>query len=50
MTLDGHHLFDKVNRPDLADFSTIFLLLNHQFMLISIPGKVGGCEPKDFQI
>ena len=49
LTLDGHHLFDKVNRPDLADFHDNILVIESSIHsdFHSWQGG-GGCEPKDF--
>ena len=49
MTLDGHHLFDKVNRPDLADFYDNILVLESSIHADFHSWKGGGgCEPRDF--
>ena len=49
MKLDGHHLFDKVNRPDLADFHDNILVLESSIHADFHSWKGGGgCEPRDF--
>ena len=49
LTLDGHHLFDKANRPDLADFHDNILVLESSIHAEFHSWKGGnGCEPKDF--
>lgn len=49
LTLDGHHLFDKINRPDLADFHDNILVIESSIHadFHSWQGAKG-CEPKDF--
>ncbi len=47
--LDGHHLFDKVNRPDLADLIDNILVLESSIHSEFHSWKGGGeCVPKDF--
>ncbi len=49
LSLDGHHLFDKSNRSDLADFSDNILVLESSIHSDFHSWKGGsGCEPKDF--
>lgn len=47
--LDGHHLFDKAHRPDLADFHDNILVIDSALHseFHSWHGNQG-CEPKDF--
>ena len=48
-SLDGHHLFDKCNRSDLADFSDNILVVKSSIHSDFHSSKGGsGCEPKDF--
>lgn len=49
LSLDGHHLFDKSNRPDLADFHDNILVLESSIHgdFHSWHGR-NGCEPKHF--
>jgi hypothetical protein len=49
LSLDGHHLFDKSNRSDLADFSDNILVVESSIHsdFHSWKGS-SGCEPKDF--
>ncbi len=49
LSLDGHHLFDKSNRSDLADFSDNILVVESSIHSDFHSWKGGsGCEPKDF--
>ena len=49
LSLDGHHLFDKCNRSDLADFSDNILVVEASIHSDFHSWKGGsGCEPKDF--
>ena len=49
LSLDGHHLFDKCNRSDLADFSDNILVVESSIHSDFHSWKGGsGCEPKDF--
>jgi hypothetical protein len=49
LSLDGHHLFDKANRPDLADFHDNILVVESTIHSDFHAWKGGfGCEPKDF--
>ena len=48
MTLDGHHLFDKVSRPYLANFHDNILVIESSIHADFHSWKGGGCEPKDF--
>ena len=49
LSLDGHHLFDKANRSDLADFSDNILVVESSIHSDFHSWKGGsGCEPKDF--
>ena len=49
LTLDGHHLFDKANRPDLADFHDNILVIESSIHSEFHSWQGGnGCEPKDF--
>jgi hypothetical protein len=51
LSLDGHHLFDKSNRSDLADFSDNILVVESSIRSDFHSWKGGsGCEPKDFLI
>ena len=49
LSLDGHHLFDKSNRPDLADFHDNILVIESSIHS-DFHGWQGrnGCEPKHF--
>ena len=49
LSLDGHHLFDKSNRSDLADFHDNILVVESSIHSDFHSWKGGsGCEPKDF--
>jgi len=49
LSLDGHHLFDKSNRSDLADFSDNILVVESSIHSDFHSWKGGsGCQPKDF--
>ena len=49
LSLDGHHLFDKSKRSDLADFSDNILVVESSIHSDFHSWKGGsGCEPKDF--
>jgi len=49
LSLDGHHLFDKKNRPDLADFHDNILVIESSIHSDFHGWKGGfGCEPRHF--
>ena len=49
LTLDGHHLFDKANRPDLSDFHDNILVMTSSIHSDFHSWHGGhGCEPKHF--
>lgn len=49
ISLDGHHLFDKLNRPDLADFHDNILVIESSIHSDFHAWKgAHGCEPKHF--
>ena len=51
LTLDGHHLFDKSNRPDLADLHENILVMEsgiHADFHCWQSRRDSTCEPKDF--
>jgi len=50
LSLDGHHLFGRVNRPDLADLHENILVIESSIHthFHSWKGGNGACEPKDF--
>jgi hypothetical protein len=49
LELDGHHLFDKSMRPDLADFHEIFLVVQSNIHDDFHSWERGGkCIPSDF--
>jgi hypothetical protein len=49
LSLDGHHLFDKQNRPDLADFYDNILIVESSIHSDFHNWRGGGgCEPRHF--
>lgn len=46
--LDGHHLFDRRSRPDLADFPDNILVLTGEIHREFHGWKPGPCAPRDF--
>lgn len=49
LKLDGHHLFDRATRPDLADLLDNILVIEEEIHTqFHIWKGSGSCEPKDF--
>ena len=49
LSLDGHHLFDRQNRPDLADFHDNILVVESSIHADFHSWRGGGgCEPRHF--
>ena len=48
LPFDGHHLFDKLNRPDFADLHENILVIQSLFIRVPSMDRQKVCEPKDF--